>query len=35
MIECWNQYDKLHYSLEDKLIKLNKTSIENLRSKYD
>ena len=35
MIECLNEYDKIHYSLEDKLIKLNKTSIENLKSKYD
>lgn len=34
--ETWfNEYDKIHYSLENKLIKLNKTSIENLMANYD
>jgi len=34
--EQWfDEYDKIHYSLENKLIKLNKTSIENLMSNYD
>ena len=34
--EDWfNEYDKIHYSLENKLIKLNKTSIENLTNSYD
>ncbi len=28
-------YDKKHYSLENKLIMLNKRSIENLKSDYD
>ncbi len=29
------EYDRKHYSLENKLIKLNKTSIEHLKTKYD
>lgn len=29
------EYDKIHYSLENKLIKLNRASIENLKSNYD
>lgn len=33
--EWFDEYDKIHYSLENKLIKLNKTSIENLKSNYD
>jgi four helix bundle protein len=34
--EPWfDEYDKIHYSLENKLIKLNKTSIENLMTSYD
>ena len=33
--EWFNDYDKIHYSLENKLIKLNKTSIENLKTNYD
>lgn len=33
--EWFNHYDQMHYSLENKLIKLNKTSIENLKSNYD
>ena len=33
--ECFNEYDTIHYSLENKLIKLNKTSIENLMNNYD
>ena len=33
--EWFKEYDKIHYSLENKLIKLNKTSIENLKSNYD
>ena len=33
--EWFNDYDKMHYSLENKLIKLNKTSIENLKTNYD
>ncbi len=33
--EWFNKYDKLHYSLENKLIKLNKTNIENLKTNYD
>jgi four helix bundle protein len=33
--EWFNHYDQMHYSLENKLIKLNKTSIENLTSNYD
>ncbi len=33
--EWFDEYDKIHYSLENKLIKLNKTSIENLMSNYD
>ena len=34
--EDWfKDYDIIHYSLENKLIKLNKTSIENLKTNYD
>ena len=34
--EKWfNEYDSFHYSLGNKLIKLNKASIENLRNSYD
>lgn len=33
--EWFDEYDKIHYSLENKLIKLNKTSIENLMNNYD
>jgi four helix bundle protein len=34
--EIWfDEYDKIHYSLENKLIKLNKTSIEKLITNYD
>ncbi len=33
--EWFDEYDKIHYSLENKLIKLNKTSIENLMNSYD
>jgi four helix bundle protein len=34
--ENWfEDYDKIHYSLENKLIKLNKRSIENLMTNYD
>jgi four helix bundle protein len=34
--EDWfKDYDMMHYSLENKLIKLNKTSIENLKTNYD
>ena len=34
--EDWfEDYDKIHYSLENKLIKLNKRSIENLVTNYD
>jgi len=34
--EHWfDEYDKIHYPLENKLIKLNKTSIENLMDNYD
>jgi four helix bundle protein len=36
MDENWfDEYDKVHYSLENKLIKLNKSSIENLMANYD
>lgn len=33
--EWFKEYDKIHYSLENKLIKLNKVSIENLKVNYD
>ena len=33
--EWFSEYDKIHYSLENKLIKLNKTAIENLKNNYD
>ena len=33
--EWFNEYDKKHYSIENKLIKLNKVSIENLMNNYD
>lgn len=33
--EWFNEYDKIHYSLENKLVKLNKTSIEHLMTNYD
>ena len=34
--EDWfEEYDKIHYSLENKLIKFNKKSIENLMTNYD
>lgn len=33
--EWFNQYDKIHYSLENKLIKLNKSSIEKLNNSYE
>ena len=33
--EWFNKYDQIHYSIENKLIKLNKTSIENLSKNYD
>lgn len=33
--EWFEEYDKIHYSLENKLIKLNKTSIESLKTNYD
>ncbi len=33
--EWFSEYDKIHYSIENKLIKLNKTSIENLMNNYD
>lgn len=34
--EDWfNEYDSIHYSVENKLIKLNKSSIENLMNNYD
>lgn len=33
--EWFNEYDNMHYSVENKLIKLNKKSIENLMNNYD
>ena len=33
--ECFSEYDQIHYSLENKLIKLNKTTIEKLKKNYD
>ncbi len=33
--EWFVEYDKIHYSIENKLIKLNKVSIENLMNNYD
>ena len=33
--EWFDEYDRIHYSLENKLIKLNKTSIESLKANYD
>ena len=33
--EWFDEYDKIHYSLENKLIKLNKTNIEYLKTNYD
>jgi len=33
--EWFNEYDQKHYSLENKLIQLNKTSIEYLKNNYD
>ena len=34
--EIWfDEYDRINYSLENKLIKLNKTSIEKLITNYD
>ena len=33
--EWFVEYDKKHYSIENKLIKLNKVSIENLMNNYD
>ena len=33
--EWFYRYDKFHYSLENKLIKLNKTNIEYLKTNYD
>ncbi len=33
--DWFNEYDKIHYSLENKLIKLNRVSIENLKNNYD
>jgi four helix bundle protein len=33
--EWFDEYDRIHYSLENKLIKLNKTSIESLKDNYD
>lgn len=33
--EWFVEYDRIHYSLENKLIKLNKTSIESLKANYD
>lgn len=34
--EKWfKEYDMIHYSLENKLIKLNKVSIERLKENYD
>ncbi len=33
--EWFNEFDNMHYSVENKLIKLNKKSIENLMNNYD
>jgi four helix bundle protein len=33
--EWFTEYDRIHYSIENKLIKLNKTCIENLMNNYD
>jgi four helix bundle protein len=33
--DWFNEYDRIHYSLENKLIKLNRVSIENLKNNYD
>ena len=33
--DWFEEYDKIHYSLENKLIKLNRISIENLKNKSD
>lgn len=33
--EWFNEYDNIHYSLENKLIKLNKSSIEIFMANYD
>jgi four helix bundle protein len=33
--EWFIEYDRIHYSLENKLIKLNKKSIENLMNNYE
>jgi four helix bundle protein len=33
--EWFDEYDRIHYSLENKLIKLNKTSIESLKANFD
>ncbi len=33
--EWFREYDKIHYSLENKLIKLNKSCIEKLKESYD
>ena len=33
--EWFEEYDRIHYSLENKLIKLNRVSIENLKNKSD
>ena len=33
--EWFDEYDRIHYSLENKLIKLNKTSNENLKTNYE
>lgn len=33
--EWFSEYDRIHYSLENKLIKLNKVSIEKLKENYD
>lgn len=33
--EWFSEYDRIHYSLENKLVKLNKVSIEKLKENYD
>jgi four helix bundle protein len=33
--EWFKEYDRIHYSLENKLVKFNKTNIEYLKTNYD
>lgn len=33
--DWFEEYDKIHYSLENKMIKLNRVSIENLKNKNE